>query len=255
MKITRYRIPCSGSTAPRRIAVAADIHDGNPDPILRALREEAPDCILIPGDLTDHAGLCDPQNRAYRFLRECAALAPTFYSIGNHENGCFHKGNPFRKPKKIPLPPEVSENVRATGAVLLDNSCVRFGEWTICGLSSGLDGKNKEPDLSAIAAFDASPGIRILLCHHPEYYVPYLKETGIELTVCGHAHGGHWRLFGHGIYAPGQGLFPRYTSGLLDGGRCVISRGLGNHTHIPRICNEPELLLITFGGETKPSRT
>ena len=69
----------------------------------------------------------------------------------------------------------------------------------------------------------------------------------MDLIVCGHAHGGQWRLFGRGIYAPGQGLFPRYTSG-LHGGVCVISRGLSGCTRIPRIFNPPEIPLIEFGG-------
>jgi predicted MPP superfamily phosphohydrolase len=67
----------------------------------------------------------------------------------------------------------------------------------------------------------------------------------MDLIVCGHAHGGQWRLFGRGVYAPGQGLFPKYTSGVLDG-VCVISRGLGNHTRVPRIFNPPELVLISL---------
>ncbi|MBQ3816071.1 MAG: metallophosphoesterase, partial [Clostridia bacterium] len=58
------------------------------------------------------------------------------------------------------------------------------------------------------------PGFHILLCHHPEYWEPLVHGRRIELTVSGHAHGGQWRIFGRGVYAPGQGLFPRYTSGL-----------------------------------------
>jgi hypothetical protein len=37
----------------------------------------------------------------------------------------------------------------------------------------------------------------------------------------------------------------KYTSGVLDG-VCVISRGLGNHTRVPRIFNPPELVLISL---------
>ena len=61
--------------------------------------------------------------------------------------------------------------------------------------------------------------------------------------VSGHAHGGQWRIFGRGVFAPGQGLFPKYTSGIHDG-RLVISRGLKKSGTIPRIFNSPELVII-----------
>ena len=125
----------------------------------------------------------------------------------------------------------------------MQNTSVQFGRLTICGLDSGLDGRENKPDLDSIAAFDAAPGYRILLCHHPEYYFSYIRQTSIDLVICGHAHGGHWRPFGKAIYSPEQGVFPKYTSGVSDG-RCVISRGLGDHTLIPRINNPHELVIV-----------
>ena len=126
----------------------------------------------------------------------------------------------------------------------MENDSVAHGEIRICGITSGIDGKRNAPDAETLRRFSEEAGYRILLCHHPEYFVPYIEKTGVELTVCGHAHGGQWRLFGRGAYAPGQGIFPKYTSGVLKN-RCVISRGLGNHTRIPRIFNHPELVIVS----------
>ena len=70
----------------------------------------------------------------------------------------------------------------------------------------------------------------------------------VTLVLSGHAHGGHWRFFGRGVYAPGQGLLPKYTSGVLDN-RCVISRGVGDHTRIPRLFNPREVVIITLSAE------
>ena len=131
----------------------------------------------------------------------------------------------------------------------VENECRAQNGILFCGLGTGIhDGKN-EPDAALLDRFRALPPdpVKILLCHHPEYYPAYLADLGMDLIVCGHAHGGQWRLFGRGIYAPGQGLFPRYTSG-LHGGVCVISRGLSGCTRIPRIFNPPEIPLIEFGG-------
>lgn len=252
-RVTVCRIPCPSADLtkdPFRIAVAADLHGRTPDPVLNLLKEQRPDMILIPGDLTDRESILAGNPEPERFLRECAAIAPTFYSIGNHETGCFHRGNPFVHPTKKPLPDSFAGRVAESGAHLLRNESAECAGLTVCGLDSGLDGKVSRPDAEALERFSSLGGFRILLCHHPEYYVPYIRKTGIELTVCGHAHGGQWRFFGRGIYSPGQGLFPKYTSGTLDGGRCIISRGLGDHTHVPRIFNPRELVIIELYGES-----
>ncbi|MBE6589079.1 MAG: hypothetical protein E7643_02760 [Ruminococcaceae bacterium] len=247
LKVTRYTL-ASPSPSPLRIALAADLHDEGHRETLEAIRAAAPDLILIPGDLTDDEGLLEADAPAYDFLRECASIAPTYYSLGNHEIACYHRGNPWRHPTPIPPTQECRERIRETGAVLLDNDCVMHGSICICGLTSGINKKENKPNAAALSSFAEREGYRILLCHHPEYYVPYIKETKIDLTVCGHAHGGQWRIFGRGIYSPGQGLFPKYTAGVLDG-RCIISRGIGNHTFIPRIFNAPEVILIETQAE------
>lgn len=247
LKTTLYRLPLR-HPKPLRIALASDLHGDGIAETLSALRSLSPDLILIPGDLTDDEGLADPEGSAYTFLEECAHIAPTYYSVGNHEIACYHRGNPFRHPTPIPLSDEIKRSIGESGAVLLDNDCVTADGLCICGLTSGINKKENRPNPEALARFANEQGTRILLCHHPEYFVPYIQKTDIDLTVCGHAHGGQWRLFGRGIYSPGQGLFPKYTAGVLDG-RCVISRGIGNHTSIPRIFNTPELILI----ETEPT--
>lgn len=243
MQTTRYTVPASKLNRDLRLAVASDLHGCPHETVVKALSAEKPDLILIPGDLMDDRDLRDATHSGYEFLRQCAAIAPTYYSLGNHELACYHKGNPWRHPIPIPLTDEIRTRIAATGAVLLDNDCVTVDGLCICGLTSGINGKVNRPNLEAIKRFDTQSGYRILLCHHPEYFMPFLKDTGIELTVSGHAHGGHWRFFGHGTYAPGQGIFPKYTAGVYDG-RWIISRGLGNHTRIPRIGNPTELVII-----------
>ena len=250
MQTTHYSISAPNSKLHLRLAVVSDLHGCPYTEVIERLRAEMPDLILIPGDLTDDEGLRDPENAAYAFLRECVAIAPTYYSLGNHELACYHKGNPWRHPIPRPLSDDICQRIAKTGAVLLDNESVAVGVLRICGLTSGINGKKNEPDTKALERFSKESGYRILLCHHPEYFMPYIKDTGIELTVSGHAHGGQWRFFGRGTYAPGQGIFPKYTAGVLEN-RCVISRGLGNHTRIPRILNPTELVIIDVNTTNK----
>jgi predicted MPP superfamily phosphohydrolase len=99
-------------------------------------------------------------------------------------------------------------------------------------------------------SFAKESGYKILLSHHPEYYGKYLKDLDINLILSGHAHGGQWRLFGRGVFAPGQGLFPKYTSGMYDN-KLIVSRGIGNQMLVPRINNSKEIIVLNFKGEEK----
>ena len=247
MKTTRYYLSAHPDRR-LRLAVVADPHGVFHPDLLTMLRRESPDLILIPGDLMEDCHLPHKDAEGYAFLRGCVAIAPTFYSLGNHEIGCYHSHKPWLRHTPTPLSDTVKRQIAETGAILLDNDCVTHGDLTVCGLTSGLNGKESRPDPDTLARFASIKGFRILLCHHPEYFVPYIASTDIELTVSGHAHGGQWRIFGRGVYAPGQGIFPKYTSGVIDG-RCVISRGLSNHTHVPRIFNPPELVMVYYGYE------
>ena len=103
--------------------------------------------------------------------------------------------------------------------------------------------KASGPQIGWLRAFEQQTGYKILLCHHPEYYPQYLKQMDIHLICSGHAHGGQWRILNHGLWAPGQGFLPKYTSGVHDG-KLVISRGLSNPSVLPRLWNPPEIVYI-----------
>ncbi|MDE6613711.1 MAG: hypothetical protein K2K28_04075 [Clostridia bacterium] len=85
------------------------------------------------------------------------------------------------------------------------------------------------------------------MAHEPQYFENYVK-AGFPLTLCGHAHGGQWRIpfTGRGLYAPKQGRFPKYTQGLheKEGRKMIISRGLGNSEFPLRLFNRPEIVVI-----------
>ena len=88
-----------------------------------------------------------------------------------------------------------------------------------------------------------------MLSHRPELFESYVSRE-FDLVVCGHAHGGQWRLPGliNGVYAPNQGLFPKYAGGEYEknGTTMIVSRGLARRMDIvPRIFNPPELVVIT----------
>jgi predicted MPP superfamily phosphohydrolase len=244
-----------------RLAVASDLHNHPYEAVLSSLRERRPQLIAIPGDLVQSV---QPSNRelvtleqknVLPFLEECAKIAPTFYSLGNHE---------------WMLCQEDLDLLRSTGAVLLDSAYATLTlagrRLVIGGLTSvavtscrvhrhslGEDAPRyprmnryyhfRNPRRYWLQRFEATPGYHILLSHHPEYYPLHLAHRPIELILSGHAHGGQWRVFGRGVFCPGQGLFPPFTQGVVDN-RLVISRGLANHSWVPRLNNPPELVYL-----------
>lgn len=240
MKTTCYTILSDRVGRKYTVALVPDIHNKKHDAVITALRETRPDVIAVAGDLMMWLAREDDEKTekknelGFEFLKAAASVAPTFYSLGNHEAGISKKN---------------AEKVRKTGAVLLDNDYAFFGDLVVGGLSSaschGHVGETPSPSLGWLDGYEREDGFRLLLCHHPEYYPKYLKDRGLDAVLAGHAHGGQWRFFGHGIYAPGQGLFPKLTSGIHDG-KLVISRGLANHVPIPRLFNGPEFVLLTI---------
>ena len=232
MEINRYEIS-AGLKTPIRAAVVADLHSEPFGALIEELKKISPDVILCPGDTLHRAS---PDEKGLDFLREASKLFPTFCSIGNHE---------------VKHGEDIRSYIRKSGAVLLDGEWTEFRGITVGGLSTGYLAEKKQgrlkktppPDLKGLDGFFARESYKILLSHHPEYYPRYLKDKSVDLIISGHAHGGQWRLFGRGVFAPGQGFFPKYTSGLYDG-KLLVSRGLSNRTAIPRIFNNPELIII-----------
>ena len=139
----------------------------------------------------------------------------------------------------------------STGAELLCQEHTLWNGIAIGALGSGLMNPAWIPDLSMLEGFAAAPGYRLLLCHHPEYFNRYLRPYPIDLIISGHAHGGQWRVFGRGVYAPDQGLFPKYTAGMHEN-RLIISRGVANSVAgIPRIFNPFEVVTVEVNAKCK----
>lgn len=254
-----------------RIALLSDLHNADGSTVLPILSRFCPDLIAVTGDLflgynaVEGHDLLRTQHHILPLLRGCVQLAPTYVSLGNHE---------------WVISDSDLKGMQSTGAVILDNRWVREPSTglVVGGLTSGMltdfrrfRKKHRDgvpyphetrhtsayllpPSTRWLDEFEQQEGYRILLCHHPEYWClrePMLIDRRIDLVLAGHAHGGQIRLFGRGLYAPGQGILPAYTGGLHAGphGYLLISRGLSNTAPppIPRLFNPPEVVLAVLG--------
>jgi len=210
------------------IAVVADLHLpdylSTPAQIVAVLSDIRPHCILLPGDLTnryaafDRVGIAD-------FLQQLVAIAPCYAVAGNHERSSAR----FSAYRAL---------LEDAGVILVDD------QWVF------LQKDNAQLPLYGVCdtqvPLPASiPSPALLLLHYPER-AACLDDSGFSLAICGHAHGGQIRFRKRGLYAPGQGFFPRYISGLYRFNRLqmVVSRGLGDSSLPLRLHNRPHLPVI-----------
>ena len=234
---TVYTIRTGKVTAPLRFCVLADVHcrpfGRHHARLMRIIRKMRPDAVLVPGDLFD-------VDRDYEVSFDLMAQLkdiPVYFTAGNHDN-------------YLDELPELTKRLETLGVTVLDNAsaCLQNGKDTveIAGLHD-LGRKAKVPVSAADDLFHTG-NFRILLSHRP-CHTDYYSRCACDLIVSGHAHGGQWCIpfTRQGLYVKEEGIFPKYTHGMIDlnGRRLVISRGLASgDPRIPRMYNPPEIVFI-----------
>ncbi|MDD6051666.1 MAG: metallophosphoesterase [Clostridiales bacterium] len=243
-----YRVETDKLTAPVRLAVIADYHGCSYGPdaadLVLAVADLCPDAVLLVGDIFDDVL---PWDSSAALLRSLAERYPCYYVTGNHEHWT----------KRID---EIEQIVTEAGAVVLERQCVELvvngQRLNLCGIPDPYAGVATEAALQCVVEDIHQPGYTVLLAHRPELIGKYASTGRFDLVVSGHAHGGQVRipLLINGLYAPNQGIFPRYAGGLytVEDTTMIVSRGLAREsTSFPRIFNRPELLLIEVTPATK----
>ncbi len=226
-----------------RIAQVSDLHNdefGNGNAkLVQMIAAAEPDIIAITGDLVDSRRT--DIDVALDFVQEAVKIAPVYYVTGNHE-------------ARIAEYDELKAGLEKAGAVVLADEAVQI-EWgggalTLVGLNdpafgSAADVADMVSGKLRVLAGQAG-GYTVLLSHRPELFETYVG-CGVDLALCGHAHGGQFGLpLLGGLVAPDQGLFPQYDAGLYTEGdtNMVVSRGIGNSIIPLRFNNRPEVVLV-----------
>ena len=198
-----------------------------------------PDVILVTGDIIDRRNV--NIEKAIQYFKSAVNIAPVYFSSGNHE----HSFGRFCELKNELI--EIGVNVLDDEAAELkrdDEAISIIGVNDLDFFNNSTDFKNTINRLSK-----ETEGFKILMSHKP-HKVNVYKDSGVHLVLSGHAHGGQIRLpIIGGLYAPGQGVFPRYTSGLYSIGNdvsLIVNRGLGDSVFPWRINNSSEIILITL---------
>lgn len=222
------------------IAHISDLHNAemgkDNEALLSMIETAAPDIIAVTGDLVDSRRT--DLEVSIRFMERAVKIAPCYYVTGNHEASLTKEY------------PTLEKELSKVGVRVLRNEEITIekgGEFiSIIGLDDPnfsnlsptefIEKQLKDRDMSAFT---------VLLAHRPELFSTYANYD-VDLVLCGHAHGGQFRIFNQGIFAPGQGVFPKYTQGVFTDGKTsmVVSRGIGNSAFPFRINNRPEVVII-----------
>ena len=226
-----------------RAAVITDLHSNligeDQADLMSLIDNQFPDVIFLVGDIVDEKL---PQSQAELFLDQIVAKYPTYYVTGNHES--------YTKRGE-----QVKQMIEAKGIEVLaqESSLFTYNETTL--QITGIDDPTfLPPDIALFEAMhnhQSGPYVNVLLAHRPELIEDYLAYP-FDIIFSGHAHGGQWRIPGliNGLYAPHQGLFPKYAGGEYNFNqtKLIVSRGLENQKldHIPRFYNRPEVVIVDF---------
>lgn len=224
-----------------RIVNLSDLHlkefGKNNENLVEKIKELSPDIITISGDMVnkDNADF----SVDYKLCRQLIKIAPTYYSLGNHE----YEQLLFKKHNIIP-------NLKKIGVQVLNDEyktiTVKHTEIDICGCTQHNHNYDKYAK-EYMNQYMNSKKFKLLLVHYPELFLNQLKNSKIDLALCGHEHGGQIIIpFIGPLYSRDQGFFPKMAAGEYKQkyGTVIVNRGLGTHDKIPRINNIPEIVVI-----------
>ncbi|MCL2801707.1 MAG: metallophosphoesterase [Treponema sp.] len=248
ISVKNYEIdtPLLAENTSIKIILIADLHSTiygrEQTTLIEKIREENPDLIVMAGDILDD----DVLHLGTELLLEgIKDIAPIFYVTGNHE----YWSRDIQGIRELLLSYQV--NILSDNYVRIN---INGNEIIIAGTEDPHKRSYEDPSYdqelameNAFRELDDIELFKIFAAHRPERIEAY-KKYSFDLILSGHTHGGQVRipLILNGLLAPNQGLFPKYGGGLYRHGEMVhiISRGLSINPLLPRIFNNPELVII-----------
>ena len=243
--VTFYQVRSDKVSDNIRIIELADLHNAEYGPknekLIETIKNLKPDLIFYAGDMMNYG------DKNYSVLFDLSdklsEIAPIYACYGNNELDQY-----LFKDKKF------YEKITDHHVNMLSNEAVNIevGKSVIqlIAISDNVNQFDVETNNSKkfLESLEPTEYCRICLTHYPELFLDKLLNRDIDIAFVGHAHGGQIRIpkIG-GLFSTGEGFLPKLTSGVVemkDGSQVVISRGLGNSSSIPRINNQPELVVV-----------
>ena len=235
--VSRYERPLRGLRRPLKVAHLSDLHVGfwirktSVERWVAAALAEQPDVVVITGDMTESA-------RRHQVLPHLAALAGLKARLGvwavwgNHD----YRFNGYRGHDLS----ELEGYLNQAGVRVLNNfGLLLRDDFFLVGVDDWWHGT---PDVAA-ALKDRPDGVAcLLLAHNPDFL--YEVPPTVDLTLCGHTHGGQIVLPGYGPGFTSSKYKQKFAGGWVDDPvPGFISRGLGVSTIPLRVSCPAELVI------------
>lgn len=233
------RIECQHEPlAGRRAVQISDLHldryQPRHDTIINTIAGLDPDWIFVTGDLlTIPSGL----PHLFRFLSGLREIAPVYLTLGNHDHYSGVSVGRF-----VDLADRHKLNLLINQAVFVP---VASGELSIVGLD---DPSLHRADLCCIPP-SAPNRFTVLLAHAPSVLDLLDHAHAVDLVLCGHSHGGQWRIpsikpfwLPYGCRGRADGHYQH------NGHKLYVNRGLGWSLLPIRWNCRPEIVLLEWTG-------
>ncbi|MCQ2450759.1 MAG: metallophosphoesterase [Clostridia bacterium] len=236
-----------------KIVQISDLHnfcfDKDNKLLLKKVKEQKPDIIAITGDYIDDNKKYTDFASLVGFSKELLKIADCYFVSGNHE-AVYGETKNYNTFVKL---------IKRAGITVLDNEmseiCKNGEKIDIIGLKDPLFTEivdKKYTEIKIVYEDNLkklkTDNYKILLSHRPSAFDIYNKYNA-NLVLSGHAHGGLINIpFVGGVFAPGEGFFPKYDKGEFkkDDTTMIVSGGLGGSKAYVRINNRPQLVVITL---------
>ncbi len=229
LRVKEVNLDLDNLSQPVKLVQLSDLHIGTVHNssylkrIIKKVNEIQPDIVVITGDFFDGSAFLDEHLVDDLSLLE----APSYLSIGNHEN---YEG--FEA---------VADLMLKTKTVLLENRKIDFQDIDIIAINHPLDEDfSAEPDLSEIEIKNDKP--TILLFHQPTGMESSAK-AGVDLQLSGHTHAGQLFPFNFVIK-----LWYPYYKGLyeIDNMKLYVSPGTGTWGPAMRLGSYNEITVFNI---------
>lgn len=222
--------------AGRRVVHLTDLHldryHPRHDRIVHTVRDIHPDWIVITGDLLN---VPEGLPHLFRFLQHLRAVAPLYMTLGNHDH---YSGVPVAEYAELADRHKITLLVNQRAIIPTER-----GELVIVGVD---DPSLHRADLGCIPPH-AKQRFTLLLAHAPNILDLVEAHHSIDLILCGHSHGGQWRMPGIPTFWLPPGCNGR-VAGWHESGqhRLYVNRGLG-WSFLPfRFNCRPEIAVIDW---------
>ena len=252
LSVKEYTQKLDGIKGEVKIVFISDLHcrqlGGDNEELAELIRAQKPDIIAFTGDLISRGSKSDKVEKMCEFMQKLRDIAPTYFSLGNHERDYLAENGSG-----------LLQKLRDMGIHVLE---CEYEDLSVNGSTFRLGGMSERAYYGGDGKYDpdAEPFLRdycetelpkIMLSHRPEAFgFKYAcQDWDVDLILSGHTHGGLIRLpLIGGLVAPMQGLFPDFYYGEYElyETKMIITSGLAGYGFVPRIYNPCEICAVTL---------